>query len=148
MLSKAILTMFIFLQIAMKWFHDNIEQATLDNTDFRRVLYTGQHTQLVLMCLQPGEDIGLETHTDNDQFFRFESGQGTCTIDGNVYQVTDGSAIIVPAGAQHNIANTSSTELLRMYTLYSPPHHHDAIVRATKAIAIAQEADFDGTTTE
>ena len=96
----------------------------------------------------PGEDIGSEVHADNDQFFRFESGEWICTIDGNSYPIQDGTAIIVPAGAQHNISNSSSSKRLQMYTLYSPPHHQDSIIRATKAIAEAQEADFDGVTTE
>ncbi len=132
----------------MKGFNANIEQATLANTNFRQVLYTGKHSQLVLMSLAPSEEIGLETHTDNDQFFRFEQGQGKCLIDGNEYLVANGSAIVVPAGAQHNIINTSATESLKLYTIYSPAHHKDQIVRATKAEAVAQEAEFDGVTTE
>jgi mannose-6-phosphate isomerase-like protein (cupin superfamily) len=134
----------------MNGFHQNIEQATLANTDFRRVLYTGKHSQLVLMCLAPAEEIGLETHPDNDQFFRFEQGHGKCLIDGNEYLLENGSAIIVPAGTQHNIINTSTTETLKLYTLYSPAHHKDQIVRATKAEAEdpAQAEEFDGTTTE
>ncbi len=134
----------------MNGFHQNIEQATLANSDFRRVLYTGKHSQLVLMSLAPSEEIGLETHPDNDQFFRFEQGHGKCLIDGNEYLVENGSAIIVPAGAQHNIINTSATEHLKLYTLYSPAHHKDQIVRATKADAEdpTQAEDFDGVTTE
>jgi len=87
----------------MKGFNANIEKATLENSDFRHVLYTGRHSQLVLMNLAPSEEIGMETHTDNDQFFRFEKGAGKCIIDGNEYAVTDGSAIVVPAGAEHNV---------------------------------------------
>lgn len=132
----------------MQGFHSNIEKDTLANTDFRKVLYSGKHLQLVLMTLQPGEDIGLETHHDNDQFFRFESGEGQCIIDGNTYTVTDGSAVVIPAGSQHNIINTSSTQALTMYTLYGPSHHKDGIVRSTKAEAMAHEEDFDGVTTE
>lgn len=132
----------------MKGFFTNIEESTTANTDFRRVLYTGKHSQLVLMSLAPGEEIGMETHTENDQFFRFESGEGVCHIDDATYQVTDGSAVIVPAGAKHNIINSSATAELKLYTIYSPAHHKDGIVRATKAEAEAQEADFDGTTTE
>jgi len=132
----------------MKGFSTNIEQSTTDNTDFRRVLYTGKHSQLVLMSLAPGEEIGWETHTENDQFFRFESGEGVCHIDDITYSVTDGSAVIVPAGAKHNIVNTSDATALKLYTIYSPAHHKDGIVRATKAKAMAEEADFDGTTTE
>lgn len=132
----------------MKGFVQNIELATLQNTDFRRVLYTGRHCQLVLMCLQPGEEIGLEVHSDNDQFFRFESGQGKVVIDGVEHEVRDGSAVVIPAGSQHNVVNTSASEPLKMYTIYSPAHHRDGIVRVTKAEAEANEEEFDGATTE
>jgi mannose-6-phosphate isomerase-like protein (cupin superfamily) len=132
----------------MKGFNANIEKATLENTNFRKVLYTGHHSQLVLMCLKPNEEIGMEVHSDNDQFFRFEKGQGKCIIDGNEYELSDGSAIVVPSGAQHNIINTSETDDLKLYTIYSPAHHKDGIVRATKADAESQEAEFDGVTTE
>lgn len=132
----------------MKGFHSNIEKSTLENENFRKVLYTGKHSQLVLMSLGPKEEIGMEVHTDNDQFFRFEEGQGKCIIDGNEYAVEDGSAIVVPAGANHNIINISETESLKLYTIYSPAHHRDGIVRASKEEAEAQEADFDGVTTE
>lgn len=132
----------------MHGFHDNIEQLTLDNNNFRHVLYTGKHSQLVLMSLLPGEEIGMETHHENDQFFRFEQGEGRCLIDGNQYTVKDGSAIIIPAGSQHNIINTSSTESLKMYTIYSPAHHKDGIVRQTKKEAEESDAEFDGKTTE
>ncbi|MCA9385869.1 cupin domain-containing protein [Candidatus Dojkabacteria bacterium] len=132
----------------MNGFHTNIEKETIDNKKFRKVLYTSKHSQLVLMSLQPGEEIGLETHNDNDQFFRFESGKGKCLIDGNEYSVSDGVAVIVPAGAEHNVINTSDTEPLRMYTIYSPAHHKDQIERATKDEAEANEEDFDGITTE
>ena len=131
-----------------KGYFGPIENLTVENTNFRQVLYTGQHCQLVLMSLKPNEDIGMEVHTENDQFFRFEQGEGRVLIDDNEYQVTDGSAIIVPAGAKHNIINTSSTEMLKLYTIYSPAHHKDGIVRATKEEAMANEADFDGVTTE
>jgi mannose-6-phosphate isomerase-like protein (cupin superfamily) len=132
----------------MKGFHSNIEQDTLNNTDFRKVLYTGQHCQLVLMSLQPGEEIGLETHAENDQFLRFEGGEGTCYIDGNEYAVSDGFAIIVPAGAEHNVVNISESEKLKIYTIYSPPHHKDGIVRKTKKEAEEIDEEFDGQTTE
>ena len=132
----------------MKGFVQNIEKATLDNNNFRKVLYTSKHSQLVLMSLAPSEEIGMEVHQDNDQFFRFEKGQGQCIIDGNEYEITDGSAVVVPAGAQHNIINVSGSEPLKLYTIYSPAHHKDGIVRATKAEAVAQEAEFDGKTTE
>lgn len=132
----------------MKGFCQNIEQLTQTNASFRKVLYTGKHTQLVLMSLGPSEEIGMEVHPDNDQFFRFESGDGVVIIDGNKYEVRDGSAVIVPAGAEHNIMNTSDHNDLKLYTLYSPPHHKDGIERVTKAQAEADAPDFDGTTTE
>jgi len=132
----------------MHWFHANIEQDTLANNNFRKVLYTGKHMQLVLMSLEPGQDIGLETHNDNDQFFRFESGEGKCIIDGNEYLVHDGSAIIIPAWAEHNIINTSQSKPLKMYTIYSPAHHKDGIIRTSKAEAQANDQEFDGVTSE
>jgi len=132
----------------MKGFHLNIEKATVENANFRKVLYSAKHCQLVLMSLKPNEEIGMEVHPDNDQFFRFEKGQGKAIIDGNEYAITDGSVIIVPSGAQHNIINTSSTEDLKLYTIYSPAHHKDGIVRVTKQEAEANEAEFDGKTTE
>ena len=132
----------------MRGFRDNIEKSTTENSNFRKVLYTGKSCQLVLMSLKPKEEIGLETHPDNDQFFRFEQGQGKCVIDGNEYIVGDGVAVIVPAGAKHNVINTSASKELKMYTIYSPPHHKDGILRKTKKEAEANEADFDGRTTE
>ena len=132
----------------MRGYNDNIEKLTVDNSNFRQVLYTGKHTQLVLMSLAPGEEIGQEVHAENDQFFRFEAGQGRVVIDDNQYDVADGSAVIVPAGASHNVINTSDSESLKLYTLYSPPHHKDGIVRATKAEAEANDEEFDGVTTE
>ena len=132
----------------MKGFVLNIEKDTLENGNFRKVLYTGKHSQLVLMCLKPKEEIGMEVHADNDQFFRFESGVGKVIIDGNNYDVADGFAVVIPAGAQHNIINTSDTDFLKMYTIYSPAHHKDGIVRETKEEASANEAGFDGVTTE
>lgn len=132
----------------MKGFSINIEEATLENENFRKVLYTSKHSQLVLMTLRPGEEIGMEVHEENDQFFRFESGEGKCIIDGNEHLLSDGVAVVVPAGAQHNVINTSKTEKLKLYTIYSPAHHKDGIVRATKKEAEANEAEFDGVTTE
>lgn len=132
----------------MKGFSANIEQETLANDNFRKVLYTGKHSQLVLMNLKPNEEIGMEVHPDNDQFFRFEKGEGKCIIDGNEYELKDGSAIVVPSGAQHNIINTSSSEPLKLYTIYSPAHHQDGVVRATKEEAVADSPEFDGKTTE
>lgn len=130
-----------------KGFHTHIEEDTKQNTNFRKVLYTGAHSQLVLMTLNVGEDIGLETHPDNDQFFRFEEGVGKVVINETTYEVVDGDAIIVPAGAEHNVINTGGTPL-KLYTIYSPAHHKDGIVRATKQEAMDNEEDFDGTTTE
>jgi mannose-6-phosphate isomerase-like protein (cupin superfamily) len=132
----------------MKGFNTNIEKETLANDNFRKVLYTAKHSQLVLMSLKPNEDIGMEIHEENDQFFRFEQGQGKVIIDGNEYEVSDGSAIVVPAGAEHNVLNVSDSEDLKLYTIYSPAHHKDGIVRATKEEAEANEAEFDGQTTE
>jgi mannose-6-phosphate isomerase-like protein (cupin superfamily) len=134
--------------IMKKWFFGNIESLTLENNNFRQVLYTGNHAQLVLMSLQPGEDIGEEVHEDTDQFFRFESGTWKCIIDESEYELKDGVAIIVPAGAKHNIINTSDSETLQMYTLYSPAHHKEWITRQTKAEAEADAPDFYGKTTE
>lgn len=132
----------------MKGFYSQIEKETLENNNFRKVLYTGKNSQLVLMSLKPNEDIGLEIHPDNDQFFRFEQGTGKVVIDANEYQVKDGDAIVVPAGAEHNVINLSSSEDLKLYTIYSPAHHKDGIIRSTKAEAEANEEDFDGVTTE
>ena len=132
----------------MKGFHTDIEKETLKNANFRKVLYTGKHSQLVLMSLKPLEEIGMEIHSENDQFFRFEAGQGKCLIDGNEYKVSDGFAVVVPAGAEHNIINTSETEELKLYTIYSPAHHKDGIVRATKEEAEANDEEFDEVTTE
>ena len=112
------------------------------------MLYSAQHMQLVLMTLKPGEEIGAEIHSENDQFFRFESGNGKCIIDGNEYSVADGDAIIVPSGAKHNIINVDSSSELKMYTIYAPSHHKDGIVRTSKKEAEENEADFDGVTTE
>lgn len=133
----------------MKGYHDDIEQQTTGNSDFRRVLYTGKNLQLVLMTLQPGEEIGSEVHDDRDQFFRFEEGRGKVDIDDNCYDVIDGSGVIVPAGARHNVRNTGD-EPLKLYTLYGPPEHKDGVVQATKSEAEARHHDeeWDGGTTE
>ena len=131
-----------------KGYHANIEELTKENINFRKVLYTGEHMQLVLMSLLPGEDIGSEVHPDNDQFFRFDAGVGKAIINGNEYQVEDGHTIVVPAGAEHNVINTSETDSLKFYTIYCSAHHKDGIVRATKAEAMANEAEFDGVVTE
>ena len=131
-----------------KGYNGNIEKLTLENDNFREVLYTGGHLQLVLMSLLPNEEIGLEVHEENDQFFRFEKGHGKVVIDDNEYMVEDGSAIIVPAGAKHNVINTSDTEGLKLYTIYAPAHHKDGVVRKTKKEALEDEPEFDGVTTE
>jgi len=131
-----------------KGYTENIEQKTVENTDFRKVLYTGEHMQLVLMSLKPNEDIGLEVHTENDQFFRFEQGHGRVLIGETTYDVSDGDVIIIPANTQHNVSNVSNDEDLKMYTIYSPAHHKDQIVRSTKEEAFNNEAEFDGVTTE
>lgn len=131
-----------------KGFVKNIEELTKGNSDFRRVLYTGKHAQLVLMSLPPKGEIGMETHPENDQFFRFDAGHGKVVIDGVEQEVTDGFAVVVPAGAEHNVINTSETEDLKLYTLYSPPHHKNGIVRSTKEEAEKNEEEFDGQTTE
>ena len=132
----------------MKGYFTNIEKATLENNNFRKVLYTAKHSQLVLMSLRPGEEIGMEVHPENDQFFRFEKGKGKVIIDGNEYEVSDGSAVVVPAGAEHNVINVSDSEDLKLYTIYSPPHHKDGVLRATKEEAETDSPEFDGQTTE
>lgn len=132
----------------MHGYKDNIEKLTLENTDFRRVLYTAQNVQLVLMSLKPGEEIGSEIHDDGDQFFRFEAGEGKLIINGNEQTVGDGDVAIVPQGAEHNVINTSDSEALKLYTLYCPPHHKDGTVHATKAEAESDDEHYDGVTTE
>lgn len=131
----------------MKGFVANIEELAITNTNFRRVLYTSKHSQLVLMSLLPGEEIGEEVH-HLDQFFRFESGEGTAVLDGADHIVGANMALVIPAGTKHNVMNTSSTEALKLYTIYSPPEHKDGTVRATKADAEARPEHFDGVTTE
>lgn len=134
----------------MKGYKIAIEKSTIENNNFRKVLYTSSHSQLVLMSLKPNEGIGEEIHNENDQFFRFENGHGKCIIDGNEYTVSDGDAVMIPAGAKHNIKNTDGEIELKMYTLYSPAHHKDGIIRKTKAEAEAKEneEEFEGKTTE
>ncbi len=116
----------------MKGFLTNIEEDTLTNDDYRRVIFTGNHTQLVLMTIQPGDEIGRETHDGHDQFIRIESGDGEVLMDGKVEPISDGSAFVIPSGVEHNVTNTSSSEPLRLYTLYSPPEHPDGTVQRTK----------------
>ena len=131
----------------MNGYVTNLEHATQVNTDFRRVLYTAKHSQLVLMHLKPKEEIGVELHT-LDQFIRIESGNAVAVLDGVEHEIQDGSAVVIPAGTKHNIINTSMTEPLKLYTVYSPPEHKDGTVRPSKADALAREEHFDGHTTE
>jgi len=132
----------------MKGYVIHLERETKKNADFRHVLYTGKNSQLVLMSLRPEEEIGEEVHEDHDQFFRFESGEGKVVIDGVEHRVKDGNGVIVPAGARHNVVNTSKRSNLRLYTIYSPPEHQDGVIRRTKKEAMASEEHFDGRTTE
>jgi len=130
----------------MQGFVENIEAKTLANNNFRQVLFTAPHSQLVLMRLKPGEEIGSEVHQEIDQFFRIDSGFGKVVIDGNEYAVSDGDAVVVPASSEHNVINTSETDELKLYTIYSPPEHKDGTVHPTKAES--KEEHFDGATTE
>lgn len=130
----------------MKGYVANIEKLTRENNDFRQVLYTGRYSQLVLMSLKPGEEIGEEVH-GLDQFLRIEVGKGKAIVGENEYEIEDGTAIIVPAGTKHNIINTGNIDL-KLYTIYSPPNHRDGIVHPTREDAIHDEEHFDGITTE
>ena len=131
----------------MRGFCDHIERRTLENGDFRRVLYTAKHFQLVLMTLRAGDQIGEEVHADRDQFFRFEQGEGVVDIDGIENRVQAGFAVIVPAGCRHNVRNTGNSPL-RLYTIYGPPEHLDHLVERTRAQAMATHEEWDGSTTE
>lgn len=131
----------------MKGYVVNINQLTKENENFRKVLYTAKNSQLVLMALKPGEEIGEEVHT-LDQFFRIEEGEGKVVIDGIESDIKDEWAIVVPAGAKHNIINTSADKPLKLYTIYSPPNHRDGVIHQTKEIAEADDEHYDGTTTE
>ncbi len=131
----------------MKGFVGDIETLGKDNENFRQVLYTGQHSQLVLMSLLPGEEIGEEVHDDVDQFLRIDQGEGKAVIDGIEHDIKDGSAVLVPQGARHNIINTGATSM-KLYTLYAPAHHKDGTIHKTKAEAESQEEHFDGVTSE
>ena len=133
--------------VDMKGFADNIEKLTEDNDNFRKVLYTGQNIQLVLMAIQPGEEIGEEIHRDRDQFFRFEVGTGEVQIDGVATPVGANDGVVVPAGAKHNVVNIGS-QPLRLYTIYGPPEHVDGTIHKTKADADAAHEHFDGRTSE
>jgi len=131
----------------VKGYCENIEKRTIENGYFRRVLYTGRNLQLVLMTLQPGEEIGEEVHTDRDQFFRFERGEGAVDIDGVENNVGSEFAVIVPAGARHNVRNTGGVPL-QLYTIYGPPEHIDGLVEGTRAEAMSMHEEWDGKTTE
>ncbi len=131
----------------MKGYVENIEKVAIENDNFRKVLYTAKNCQLVVMALQPGEDIGEEIH-DLDQFLRVEAGNGKAILNDVEYTIEDGSAIIVPAGVKHNIVNSSADTVMKLYTLYAPPEHMDHVVRATKEEAMTNEEHFDGSTTE
>jgi len=132
----------------MQGYIGNIEQNTLENEYFRKVLYTDKKAQLVVMSLQPGEEIGMEVHKIEDQFIRIEKGDGKAIVAGTESILEDGVAVVIPAGTEHNIINTSETASLKLYTLYSPPHHKDGTIHKTKAEAEASEEHFDGKTTE
>ena len=134
--------------MALRGYVVNLEKQTEKNADFRRVLYTGKHSQLVLMNLKPSEEIGMEVHEHIDQFFRFESGEGGVFIDGVQHKVHGGDAVIVPAGANHNVVNTSDHVELKFYTIYAPPEHQDKVVRHTKADALASPEEYSGKPTE
>lgn len=131
----------------MRGFVGNIEEATKDNSDFRRVLYTGKHLQLVLMALAPGEEIGEEVHDGHDQFFRVEKGKGEVWIDGKRTRIEGDDAVVVPAGSRHNVVNTGDKPL-KLYTIYGPPDHKDGVVAKSKSEAMRMAEHFDGATTE
>ncbi|MDQ5957634.1 MAG: hypothetical protein QG614_609 [Patescibacteria group bacterium] len=131
-----------------KGYFTNIEENTIQNELFRKVLYTAENMQLVLMTLRPGEEIGLETHEDNDQFFRFEGGVGNVIINETKYTVHDGDAIIIPKGSKHNVINVGGSEDLKMYTIYATPHHKDGTLHSTKEESEQNEEEYDGITTE
>lgn len=131
----------------MKGYVTNIEKASLENKNFREVLYTAKNSQLVVMSLKPGEEIGVEVH-QLDQFIRCEAGEGKAILDGVEYLFRDGFVIVVPAGTRHNIINVSSEKPMKLYTLYSPPNHRDGVIHKTKADAEKDEESFDGKTTE
>jgi mannose-6-phosphate isomerase-like protein (cupin superfamily) len=132
----------------MKGYVKDIGQATKENNNFRQVVYTAKHCQLVLMSLKPGEDIGEEVHDMVDQFFRFEQGEGKVVLDGVEHKIKAEYAVLVPAGTKHNVINASDTTPLKLYTIYSPPNHRDGVVHTTKEQAEKDDEHFDGKTTE
>lgn len=125
----------------MSGYHTNIDERTEENSYFREVLFTGPHSQLVVMSLKPGEDIGRETHPNTDQFIRIEEGTGRAIIGEDEYELADGSAVVIPAGAEHNVINTSQNEDLKLYTVYTPPEHPDGTIHRTKSEAEAYERE-------
>ena len=125
----------------MKPYVSNIEEDTINNENFRKVLHTGENSQLVVMTLGPGEEIGMETHPDTDQFIRIESGKGKAIIDGKEYDLKDDFAVVIPAGSEHNVVNTSDTEKMKLYTVYSPPEHPDGTIHKTKKEADKYEEE-------
>lgn len=135
-------------ELQKKGYVDDLEKSTVGNENFREVIYTASNCQLVLMSLLPGEEIGMEVHDEGDQFFKFESGEGKLVINGTEHSVTAGYGVIVPMGAEHNVINTSSSVDLKLYTIYTPPHHKDKVLRKTRDEAIADGPEFDGVTTE
>lgn len=130
----------------MNSYSDNIESLTLNNSNFRQVIFTSNNLQLVLMSLKPNEEIGFEIHNENDQFFRFEQGQGKAIVGDKEYTLSDGVVLIVPKGVNHNIINTSNDKDLKFYTIYTPPHHKDKTIHKTKEEALSNEEEFDGVT--
>lgn len=131
----------------MKGYVINIEKLSKENNNFRKVLYTARYSQLVLMSLKPGEEIGEEVH-DLDQFLRVEEGRGKAVLNGVEHEIEDGSAIVVPAGVKHNIINNSPDKPMKLYTIYSPPNHRDGVIHSTKEEAVSDNEYFDGKTTE
>lgn len=123
----------------MNFYVSDIQKDSLENSNFRKVLNTSTHSQLVVMSLMPKEDIGMETHPNEDQFIRVEQGRGQAILDGEVYEIEDDYAVVIPAGTEHNIINTSDTESLKLYTIYSPAHHPEGTIHRTKEEAMAAE---------
>lgn len=132
----------------MEGYVNNIEKLTEENNNFRKVLYTANNSQLVVMSLKPQEDIGSEVHEELDQFIRIEEGKGKAVLNGKEYDIEEGSAVVIPGGTKHNIINTSEDEPMKLYTVYSPPEHKDGVVHETKEEAEADHEEFDGNTTE
>ncbi|MFH0712607.1 MAG: cupin domain-containing protein [Candidatus Jorgensenbacteria bacterium] len=132
----------------MKGYVGDINKETKENDYFRRVLYTAKSSQLVVMSLKPNEDIGEEVHEDGDQFIRLEEGEGLAVLDGVEHKIADDYAVVIPVGTKHNILNTSADRPMKLYTIYSPPHHRDGVIHETKEAAMKDDEHFDGKTTE